>query len=711
MNRAAVPPMLLTALLVLTTTGLSAQRDSLLRRHPDSTRRATALDAITVTVTRGRTSLRTSPANVTVLTGDAIAKSPAVSVPGILQTIPGFALGNHSHPLTQRPERTSGVFRGLGGTSASRALVLLDGVPVNDPFNGWVRWSRVPLSLVERIEVVRGGGSMSWGSRALSGVINLITTTAEATRVEATVEGGGLATTRAAVSASVRQGQFDLLVAGDILDTDGFLLIREDQAGAVDLPRGVQTRVGYAKARYRFRPNLNVHIGANYLDDRNRGETPLTARTATTAEIRGGLDWALPNGGVMTLLAYRQTRDAAFTLPAVSTDRATEGPRRATRIPSTGAGGTVQWARRVAGRHDVSVGVDASWVDGEYRDQHTVVAGQLTRERSSGGTQSSIGLFVQDGITLGDHTNLQAGARVDRIRDEDGRRGEIVLATGASLSDSTYPGRSVTPLTFNVGVTHALSDVVRLRTSGYRAFRNATLNELHTPLYTGTFGSNVVEANADLAAETLLGAELCADLEPGDAWLVRLTGFWNRVSDPIVEFTVGTATANGEVIEPCGPLNRNGVCRQRRNVGVLRSVGVESEVDWRPSARFGLGMAYAFNPTRIISPGEAVDGASPRGAARHAITGTARWSAPHLVDIGIEVRHVGTRYDDDRNTIALEPFTIIGAHLSRRVTRQLTAYLRVENLLDTEYEISRGTSGLVEVGGPRWILAGLRGRW
>lgn len=677
----------------------------------DTTGRTRALDAVTVTATRSRTSVRTAPASVAVLTAEALTNTPATSVPRLLQALPGFALGNYGHPLTQRPERMAGAFRGVGGTSSGRALVLLDGIPVNDPFNGWVRWSRIPLPLVERVEVVRGGSSMAWGSRALSGVINLITATPRGRSFEATVEGGNLGTTRAAASASVRSGRLDLLAAGDYLDTDGYLLLRKDQAGTVDLPRGVQTRVGYATARFRATPNLIVHLGGNYLDDRNRGETPLTARSATTGELRGGLDWALPDGSALTLLAYRHQRGADFTLPAVATDRATESPRRATRIPSTGAGGTLQWARRVADRHDLSIGADVSWVDGEYRDQHTVVAGLLTRERYSGGTQRALGVFVQDGLSLGARTTLQVGARVDRIDDADGRRGEIVLATGASLASATVAPHQATALTFNIGATHALTDLIRLRASTYRAFRNATLNELYTPLYTGTFGSNIVEANADLAPETLLGAEVGADLEAGDSWLVRATTFWNRVTDPIVEFTVGTATANGQVIAPCGALIRNGVCRQRRNVGALRSVGLETEVEWRPTPRASLGAAYAFNPTRIVSPEATIDGAWTRGAVRHALTGTGRWSVPHVADLGVEVRYVGRRYDDDRNDIELAPFTIVGGHLSRPLTRRLTAYVRVDNLRDVAYEISRGTNGLAEMGAPRWLTAGLRGRW
>jgi outer membrane receptor protein involved in Fe transport len=589
--------------------------------------------------------------------------------------------------------------------------VLLDGIPVNDPFNSYVRWSRIPLPLVERVEVVHGGGAMAWGSRSLGGVINMITASPGAPRLQATVEGGGLATYRVAASGSGTVGKLGIMVAGDLMDTDGFMLIRPDQVGTVDQPRGVQTRVGYAKLSYQVSPTLSATLAANYLDDRNRGETALSGRSATTGEVRGGVQWVTPQGGVLSVIAYGQQRNAVFTLPAISGDRTTESPRRETRLPSEAIGGTLQWTQGIGARHALTVGVDLSSVDGSYSDRHSFAAGAPTRERQSGGTQRTVGAFVQDGIRLGDRTRLLAGLRMDRIRNSDGRRGEILLATGAALSDSTYDDASETAVTYNLGLQHTISAGVLVRAAGYRAFRNATLFELNTPLYLGNAGATVVEANPNLKSETLIGGELGADVELDRRFLARVTAFWNEVSDPIVEFTVGTSSSAGQVIAPCGPLANNAVCRQRRNVGTLQSRGAEVELQWRPSRAWVIGSSYSYNPTEIISPGEPVDGKSPRGAVRNALTGTVTWSVPRVADFHVEARWVDARFDDDRNTIRLDPFTVLGMSISHPISPRLTAYVRAENLLDELYEVTRGTNGLAEVGGPRWIMAGVRGRW
>ena len=66
------------------------------------------------------------------------------------------------------------TLRGVGPGGASRALVLLDGVPVNDGFGGWIYWDELPLSSIDRVEIVEGGGSDLWGNEAEGGVINVI---------------------------------------------------------------------------------------------------------------------------------------------------------------------------------------------------------------------------------------------------------------------------------------------------------------------------------------------------------------------------------------------------------------------------------------------------------------------------------------------------------------------------------------------------------
>src|SRR5205085_2424855 len=75
---------------------------------------------------------------------------------------------------TANPTSQGASLRGIGGSGASRALVLDDGVPLNDPFGGWIFWGRIPRASLDRIEVVRGGASDVYGSGAMGGVVQFI---------------------------------------------------------------------------------------------------------------------------------------------------------------------------------------------------------------------------------------------------------------------------------------------------------------------------------------------------------------------------------------------------------------------------------------------------------------------------------------------------------------------------------------------------------
>src|SRR6267378_369894 len=86
----------------------------------------------------------------------------------------------HARRRGSAKPRTQGVsLRGLGASGASRALVVADGIPLNDPFGGWVYWDRLPRESINEMEVLRGGASHLYGSAALGGVVTISTKPAD----------------------------------------------------------------------------------------------------------------------------------------------------------------------------------------------------------------------------------------------------------------------------------------------------------------------------------------------------------------------------------------------------------------------------------------------------------------------------------------------------------------------------------------------------
>jgi outer membrane cobalamin receptor len=156
----------------------------------DKPEKPVRLEPVVVSAGRVEQALQDVPANVTVLNREDIERSAARTLDDLLRQIPGFSLFRRSSSLVAHPTTQGVSLRGIGPSGVSRTLVLLDGVPLNDPFGGWVYWSKVPLESIEPLEVVRGGGSALYGNYALGGVINIVTRKPQASGIQGKLDGG-----------------------------------------------------------------------------------------------------------------------------------------------------------------------------------------------------------------------------------------------------------------------------------------------------------------------------------------------------------------------------------------------------------------------------------------------------------------------------------------------------------------------------------------
>jgi outer membrane cobalamin receptor len=114
-------------------------------------------------------------ASTHVIDDEEIRHSPAFMADDVLRSIPTFSLFRRTSSLSAHPSGQGVSLRSIGPSGISRSLVLIDGVPFNEPFSGWVYWTRIPLESVDRIEMIDGSSSSIWGNYALGGVINVVT--------------------------------------------------------------------------------------------------------------------------------------------------------------------------------------------------------------------------------------------------------------------------------------------------------------------------------------------------------------------------------------------------------------------------------------------------------------------------------------------------------------------------------------------------------
>ena len=672
-----------------------------------TTQPATALDAVVVSATRTEQTLKSLPSHVVVLDATSIATSAAQTVPDLLRSVPGFTTRDFQSGLVAGPSQSMVSFRGLGGSSAGRALVLLDGMPAGDPFSGWLDWGRIPLLLLQSAEVVRGGGSTVWGSRSLGGIVNLRTIDPRGDGAQVMLEGGSQGTYHGTGVASIRRGAVAASLGGDFWNTDGFVLLRPEQAGPVDRPIATTNRALSGKVSWDASSALQLWAAGGTFSG---GERPIRDQDHQRfQEVRGGLRWLAPGGGIATASLFGNRRGSEGNSFTIDASRTTETPQRHTTSPARSTGVSLQWTQMLFDRHELSAGADVSSASGEIAEQFTYVSDVPTREREIGGSQRIAGVFVQDAADLGGGVRMVASVRGDRVQNLDGGRVLRDLATATVLSDSSFADRTTSQLTYSLGLRWQLGEWMAWRASAYEAFRAPSMYELYFARFSSR--GTVTEANAQLDAERMRGLEGGIDLTPTASLLGRVTVFRNRVTSPIIDITVGTAGTTPTQIAPCGLMPARQTCGQRQNVPGLLSSGVESELEWRPTPTWGFTGSYAFSPTRIIAPGQPADGKSAIRSARHTVGTGISFDSPRWVSVAVEGRHVGERYDDDLNEVQLDGFWLVGVRVNRAIGRGLTAHVKVENLLDEDFEIARTRSGLADMGAPRWITAGVRAAW
>jgi len=129
------------------------------------------LQEVVVTATRQEKEIRKIPANVTVITEEDIENSNAKNVADLLRSEQGIVVRD----LLGNGKNAQVDMRGFGETGPFNTLVMVDGRRINQIDLSGVDWTQIPLDQIQRIEIVRGTGSVLYGDNAVGGMINIIT--------------------------------------------------------------------------------------------------------------------------------------------------------------------------------------------------------------------------------------------------------------------------------------------------------------------------------------------------------------------------------------------------------------------------------------------------------------------------------------------------------------------------------------------------------
>jgi outer membrane receptor protein involved in Fe transport len=652
------------------------------------------LAPVVVTPSRIEERVGETPASVTVIGGEALRNAPQQTVDDILRQVPSFSLFRRSSSLVTHPTAQGVSLRGIGPSGASRALVLQDGVPINDAFGGWVQWSRLPLLGIEQIEVMRGGGSALWGNGALGGVIHVIPRRPTERSVTFDASVGTFDTTRFDLLATEVVGPVRVSVEGLKFDTKGYTLVKDSRRGAIDQPADLHGGVGTGRVELVLSPDLTLFAtGGYFAEERNNG-TPLQVNDTELMHLFTGGTLRTADGSVWKLTVWTQGETFDSTFSTQANDRNSETLALRQRSPSETAGGTLQW-NRAFGEHGLLAGVDTHWVAGETNENVFAATGARLRQRTAGGEQAFLGVFVQDAWAVTRWLELTGALRGDWWRSYAGLREESPPPAGLPARQDFRAVDYLIPSPKLAALVHAMpaTDVFA---SVYQGFRVPTLNEQYRPF---RVRNDVTVANESLKPERLTGGEAGVSQRWGvvDA---RVTGFWNEVQDQILNVTLGTNLPDC----PAGT-----TCRQRRNVDLTRIRGVETEIEVRPVPRWRVTAGHVYLDAHVVeSAGAGLDGKRLAQVPDHVVTLGVHWEDPAWFAASVLVRRVGRQFEDDLNTLPMGAFTTVDLRVARRIGRQSQVYFAVENLFDETYTIARTSEGVVSIGTPRMLHGGVR---
>ena len=649
-------------------------------------------ERVTVTAARAETRLAETAASVVVLGEEELESVAALTSDDVLRQVPGFQLFRRTSSRAANPTAQGVSLRGVGASGASRAVVLYDGVPLNDPFGGWVYWARVPREGLMRVEVLRGASSSLYGSGALGGVVQFVPRRAEETQLRFETSYGTQRTPDASVYAGTLRAGWELSLSAQTFSTGGYVLVDGRERGSVDTPAASRNAYGELYAGRRLARGLRVFARPSYYGESRRNGTPLQFNRTHVRQLAAGLTWETTRAGVLGLRAHGSTQvfDQSFT--AVAAGRAGETLTRLQRVPAQGAGLSLQWSRAAGTRNALVAGFEWSEARGAS-DELIYVAGRPSSLVGAGGRARGAGFYFRDAVRVTDRLVVTPGARFDRWRHY--RAQQTTRPLAGTASTVSFQERTETAFSPQLSAVFKLSDALSLNATFARAFRAPTLNELYRSFRVG----NVVTlADENLRAERLTSGEaglLFNSSRRGTA--ARANLFWMDVTRPVANVTLSVTPAL--------------ITRQRRNLGRTRSRGFEAEFEQRLGRGWTASAGYLFVDPRVESfPADvALENRRLPQVARQQVSFQLRHAGRGPLTFAVQGRASGAQFDDDQNLLRLGRYFALDAFLSRRLGRGVELFAAAENLTGQRYDVGR--TPVLTLGPPAFARIGLRFRF
>lgn len=610
-----------------------------------------AVRGVIVTANRSPTAAAQVAQAVTVIDRAEIEASQAIVLPDLLARTAGVTLSRNGGPGGVTALR-------IRGAENDQTLVVIDGVRLNDvaqPGAGY-NFANLLTGDVARVEVLRGAQSTLWGSQAIGGVINVVTTVpTEPFQANLDAEVGDAATAYVRGGVGGAQEKIVWRLAAGYYTTDGvsaFATGREDD--------GFQHTSANGRVGIKLTDQLSVDLRGTYAYGRVQVDGfPAPAFSfADTAEVGVTEELAGYAGVNLDLLDARLRNRLAFS--GTRTDRQSLNPRQAVTPVTFDARSEVdRW------EYQGSFAVTEAW---------QAVFG-LEREAASMRTQAP-SAFAPNPPALSASATLDSAY----VQLQGPLAAGLTLSVGVRRDDhETFGGQTLgqgaLAWSINDGAT-------LLRASFGQGFKAPSLFQLYSE-----FG------NLALSPEEADGWDLGIEQRLADGLAVVSATWFQRETENQIDYVSCFST-------PANPLCRvGGVSRfgYYSNTARTEAQGVELTGQAKVGP-FDLGANYTWTDAT-----NAADGSVNRGkqlARRPEHQGY--MSLTHVFASGpsatLAVRHIGEAFDDAANRNRLQARTLVDLRASWAVTEQIELYGRVENLFDDREPSTRGYGELGRFG-------------
>ena len=697
-------PVSLSALALALLSAFPAQAQTATPASPGASADAPSsaqLVPVIITATRSARALTDVPVSASVVTAEQIEDTAAQSLDDVLRHVAGVNLpiqtGTQAHPTADNIS-----MRGLGGI---HALVLVDGVPMNDPFFGYIQWGRIPMENIDHVEVVRGGGSPLWGNYAMGGAVNVITRTARTDTTVIDAGAGTYGTYRGNLYGSYGLGAANRLTLNlNLNGTDGFMAVPDDARRPFDRATSFSTKNFQLSDRFQASDDLVGDFSISHHENNQVLGTALSTNSQDTTNVVANVKKTLGAGETLTGTLFHGNSHFVTSNPTVTDAtlplaQQTEHTDNVHTTPVVNTGGSAVWSRDVGGLiKNITLGADFSNIRGSDSAAIFDQSGTTQIRTDVGrGQEAFAGAFVQASITPVQRLEILASGRLQNfqvLNGYDGNPGGV----GAE------PNRSYTSFDPRLSLRYGLTDQTSLRAAWYQAFRAPTLDNL----YRG-FASDggIYYPNSQLKPETLTGGEIGIDFIAKDL-RTQFTLYRTEISNLITTANLSYAQL------PAGFFYGGRLV----NAASAQAQGFEAEADWKIGGGFTTTLAYTFadsvyksNPQDPASVGQQLTDV-PRNTLSAALTYQSRdgWR------ISTDARYISaTSWASADHTSpgvgipsSADPHLVVDLAARYPVRENTELSLQIQNLLNRRYIVNPGPYNPPQYGTPFQVFVGLR---